>query len=190
MLVPPFSLLKQPQEGVEGQGPVRWLKRLQGILHLLSGIKPARNRCLQLRSASRFLAIPGYSSLFLCHESFTAGAQSRPWNRTRNTETEGMKISFDVDEFIVHRSQLLLGKLCQTRGYNGESNSLPFTIRRLFLSIPILGRKALRNQQRVRNYVSRASIDRGTVMFFFSFRSFVFSLSLSLCSIKPFVGWK
>lgn len=125
----------------------RRLKRLRGIPHLLSGIKPARNRCLQFRSAPRFRAIPAFSSSFLFAFSpfflfpranrFVARVQSLypSWNTNYGGldggETRRGKelVRSDLDEFIpsagIEKSLASRAKL---------SNSPPFTFRRLFLS--------------------------------------------------------
>lgn len=95
----PFSLLKQPQRRQEA---VRRLMRLQGIPHLLSGIKSARNRCLQFRSVLRFRAILGYSFLYL--SCLTARVQSRSRNTDYNDaiveEGQRRRIARDREEFV------------------------------------------------------------------------------------------
>ena len=133
----------------EGKTRRRRLKRLRGIPHLLSGIKPARNRCLQFRSAPRFRAIPAFSSSFLFAFSpfflfpranrFVARVQSLypSWNTNYGGldggETRRGKelVRSDLDEFIpsagIEKSLASRAKL---------SNSPPFTFRRLFLSRP------------------------------------------------------
>ena len=81
--------------------------RLHGIPHLLSGIKSARNRCLQFRSVLRFRAVLGYSSFFFFFffylSCFTARVQSRSRNTDYNdaiVEGQRRRIARDREEFV------------------------------------------------------------------------------------------